>query len=1457
MAIQKVVVVDGNNLIVRIDRGVAGRSVTDVVPVEIDNALYLEFYFSDGTTETVGPVGTIQYIGASPIVVTGSTISLSTVPVNLGGTGQTTANAGFNALAPSQTGNSGKYLKTDGTNSSWDTLDISTGDITGTLPITNGGTGATTASGARTNLGLGTIATQDSSNVSITGGSITGITDLAVADGGTGASTASGARTNLGLGTISTQDASAVAITGGSITGITDLAIADGGTGASTSSGARTNLGLGTIATQDSSNVSITGGSITGITDLAIADGGTGASTASGARSNLGLGTAATLNAGVANGVATLDSGGTVPLSQIPASIQGGVSYQGSWNASTNTPTLTSSVGSKGYYYVVSVAGNTNLNGVTDWLPGDWAIFNGTAWEKIDNTDAVASVNGYTGVVVLSASDVGAPPTSLTISAGTGLSGGGDLSANRTISLANTAVTAGSYGSASSVGNFTVDGQGRLTAAASTTIAIANTQVSGLGTMSTQDANNVSITGGSITGITDLAVADGGTGASTASGARTNLGAAASGANSDITSMSGITGGISTVDYVAFDTTYTTALTAGQLGWDGNNTLGLGMAGGNVVQKIGEDQFYYIKASSAITKGQVVMFTGSVGASGVVTGAPAASVTDGSYIMGIAAESIAINGFGLIQFEGTLRGFDTSAFTDGDILWYNPSVTGGLTATKPSAPDIKVQMCAVINSGNAASGSVLVRVSAGSVLGGTDSNVQFGTLANGNLIQYDSTLQYWKNVAPSDVSVTTFSGGTTGLTPSTATAGAVTLAGTLGIANGGTGQTTANAAFNALAPDQTGNSGKYLTTDGSNTSWATNPLGTVTSVSGTGTVNGLTLTGTVTTSGDLTLGGTLSNVPNSALTNSSITIGGTAIALGGSSNALANDITVYDVTVGRGAGAVSTNTAVGASALAANTSGFQNTAGGANALAVNTIGNASTAFGYNALALSTGDANNAFGRLAMPATTSGTNNAAFGNNTLQANTTGSYNVALGANALNANTTASYNTAAGYQAMYINTTGYSNTAFGRGAMYGYTGSGTGSNNTAIGDLSMFWNDSGTYNTAVGKESLSSNTTGNNNTSVGFQALQASAAASNNTAVGYQAGYSNQTGEENHYTGYRAGYAAIGSYNTFVGSLCAYNQTSGDLNTFVGRAAGYYMTNGAKNTILGSYNGNQGNLDIRTASNWLVLSDGDGNPLISATAQTGQVYFQQIGQTNRFPGIKQSGFGYSPGSYGALVIGAPVGWNQTVSINYDPSSNASGSFSGVGGEVMFRNAVRFIQPNSTDNGYHPILQFDSSGYGFKAVKCIGVGDADPATSGAGITFPATQNASSNANTLDDYEEGTWTPSDASGASLSFSNAAGNYTKIGRQVIVYFNMTFPSTASSAQITIGGLPFASVYYPSVSNPGGGGFTYQTASISNVTFAIGGGVSQFNMWTVAGAAVENSSASTYTLRGYFTYFTD
>ena len=88
------------------------------------------------------------------------------------------------------------------------------------------------------------------------------------------------------------------------------------------------------------------------------------------------------------------------------SALVGGVMYQGTWNASTNSPSITSSVGTKGNYYIVSVNGTTNINGITDWKVGDWIIFNGSTWDKVDNTDAVSSVNGYTGAVSLVTNDV-------------------------------------------------------------------------------------------------------------------------------------------------------------------------------------------------------------------------------------------------------------------------------------------------------------------------------------------------------------------------------------------------------------------------------------------------------------------------------------------------------------------------------------------------------------------------------------------------------------------------------------------------------------------------------------------------------------------------------------------------------------------------------------------------------------------------------------------------------------------------------------------------------------------------------------------------------------------------------------------------------------------------------------------------------------------------------------------
>ena len=132
---------------------------------------------------------------------------------------------------------------------------------------------------------------------------------------------------------------------------------------------------------------------------------------------NVGTSEAAIFDFGIPRG-AGVNAGGTAGQFLTKASstdydttwttITGTLSYQGTWNASTNTPALTSSVGTNGYYYVVSVAGSTNLNGITDWQVGDWAIFNGSAWQKLDQTDLVTSVNGQTGAVTITANSLGA-----------------------------------------------------------------------------------------------------------------------------------------------------------------------------------------------------------------------------------------------------------------------------------------------------------------------------------------------------------------------------------------------------------------------------------------------------------------------------------------------------------------------------------------------------------------------------------------------------------------------------------------------------------------------------------------------------------------------------------------------------------------------------------------------------------------------------------------------------------------------------------------------------------------------------------------------------------------------------------------------------------------------------------------------------------------------------------------
>lgn len=532
----------------------------------------------------------------------------------------------------------------------------------------------------------------------------------------------------------------------------------------------------------------------------------------------------------------------------------------------------------------------------------------------------------------------------------------------------------------------------------------------------------------------------------------TELGLKASaGANSDITSMSGITGGISTADYIDIDTAATPTGAVARMRWDdGNGTLQIGMKGGNVNLQVGQEMLarVYNDSGAALTDGQIVYISGSQGNRIAVKLANANSEATSAGTLGMVTEPIAIGAEGFINLMGVVNRLNTSALTAGQLV-YLSTTAGAYTTTAPLPPNHRV-IVGYVERVHATVGSIYVKVDNGYELEELH-NVSITSLANNDILQYESASSLWKNVA----------------------------------------------ALNGV------------------------PVGTTTASSGAFT----TLTTTSTVNG---------------------------------------------LTVGKGAGSVATNTAVGASALAANTTGAS-----------------STAVGYQA-GLS--------------------------------NTTGAI------------------TAVGAQALRSNTTGQSNTAVG---------------GTYNANPPLYANTTGSYNSAFGEGALASNTT-----------------ASNNTAVGYQAGYTNATGVGNTFIGYQAGYgynSATDGYNVAIGVSSGIGLTTGVRNTLIGVDSGGLITTGGRNSILGRYNGNQGGLDIRTASNYIVLSDGDGNP---------RGWFGPAGEYNvNVPGITP--------------------WRGQVSVQSDSNSYyqlaLNNSNTGGGGQIMLDlyrvgSRVGSISANNTTTSYN---------------------------------------------------------------------------------------------------------------------------------------------------------------------------
>jgi hypothetical protein len=250
-----------------------------------------------------------------------------------------------------------------------------------------------------------------------------------------------------------------------------------------------------------------------------------------------------------------------------------------------------------------------------------------------------------------------------------------------------------------------------------------------------------------------------------------------------------------------------------------------------------------------------------------------------------------------------------------------------------------------------------------------------------------------------------------------------------------------------------------------------------------------------------------------------------------------------------------TYTAIGCNALLVNT-GPGNTAVGLCALASNTTSDNNTAVGSCALRSNiTGVNNVAVGSLSLLANTTGNYNVAIGRNAMCANTTGQYNISVGFNAGCSITTADANIAIGEQALSKNTTRGANTAVGYFALECYCATTTNGANDAFGANALSKFTTGEYNVSLGGWSLFSFVSGCNNTAVGHRAMSGPTGGSNNTALGFYAGCNITTGCNNVAIGCGATVCLpAGNCQLAIGFANGCNWLTGDSNKNIQPGAG---------------------------------------------------------------------------------------------------------------------------------------------------------------------------------------------------------------------------------------------------------------------------------------------------------------
>jgi hypothetical protein len=643
-----------------------------------------------------------------------------------------------------------------------------------------------------------------------------GPTGATGATGPTGATGATGAAATLNVGSTTTGAAgssASVTNSGSTSAAVFNFTIPQG------SAGAAATVAVGTTTTGaagTSASVTNSGSSSAAVFDFTIPRGDTGAT-------GPGVPTGGTTGQVLTKSSATnYDTSWTT--------ITGTLSYQGTWNASTNSPTLTSSVGTNGYYYVVSTSGSTNLNGVTDWVTGDWAIFNGSVWQKLDQTNLVTSVNGQTGAVsVGTVTSVAATVPAFLSVAGSPITTSGTLAltySGTALPVANggTGVTTSSGANSVVLRDASVNISANAVSEGFSNVAAAGTTT----TLTVASVPNYVVTGSGgqtykLPDATTLA-----NGANYVFNNNQSSGTIVVQNNSSTTVATIQSGGFVEVILLS------NATAAGS--WDVHN-----FAPSNVSWST--NTFDYAGSiTSATWNGTAVAI--NRGGTGQATASAAFNAlspvtTTGDLIVGNGTNSatrlaIGTNGY-VLTSNGTTA---TWAASTGGVTSFSAGTTGLTPSTGTTGAITLAGTLAVANGGtgvttSTGSGNTVLSTSptlVTPVLGtptsvtltnGTGLPISTGVSGLGTGVATALAVNVGTAGSPlvnGDVLGTPSSGTLTNATGLPLTTG---VTGTLPIANGGTGQTTANTAFNALAPSQTSNSGKYLTTDGTNSSWAT------------------------------------------------------------------------------------------------------------------------------------------------------------------------------------------------------------------------------------------------------------------------------------------------------------------------------------------------------------------------------------------------------------------------------------------------------------------------------------------------------------------------------------------------------------------------------------------------------------------------------------------------------------